>query len=193
MELQVIQSKIYEIRGNSVMLDFDLAELYQVETKTFNQSVKRNPRRFPPDFMFQLNENEFNSLRSQIVTSKRGGTRYMPFAFTEQGIAMLSGILNSDIAIDVNIKIMRAFVAVRKYLVNNTSISGEIRELKERIERLESADEYTLKAVNDLSEDNRKELDGIYLALSELSIKQEKIDTPRKTITGFRSYDKETE
>jgi hypothetical protein len=88
---------------------------------------------------------------------------------------------------------MRAFVAVRKYLINNTSTSGEIRELKERIERLESADEYVLKAVNDLSEDNRKELDDIYIALSELSIKQEKIDTPRKIITGFKSYDKETE
>lgn len=113
MEIQVIQSKIYEIRGQRVMLDRDLAELYQVTTSALNQAVKRNSKRFPPDFMFQLTNQEFANLKSQIVTSSRGGIRKMPFAFTEQGVAMLSGLLNSDVAINANIAIMRAFVAMR--------------------------------------------------------------------------------
>ena len=115
MELQVIQSKIYEIRGCKVMLDFDLALLYQVETKVLNQTVKRNIKRFPSDFMFQLTKQEVEILRSQFVTSSWGGSRYLPYAFTEQGIAMLSGLLNSDIAIEMNIAIMRAFVTLRQY------------------------------------------------------------------------------
>ncbi len=94
MEIEVIQNKIFQIRGCKVMLDFDLALLYNTETKVFKQSVRRNINRFPKDFMFELTENEFDSLRSQIVTSNRGGNRYMPFAFTEQGIAMLSSVLN---------------------------------------------------------------------------------------------------
>ena len=120
MNLQVIQNKIYEIRGIQVMLDFDLAELYQVETRILNQSVKRNIKRFPPDFMFQLNEEEF-SLVSQFVIPKngRGGRRLLPYAFSEPGLAMLSGILNSDIAIEVNINIMRAFVQMRKQFISN--------------------------------------------------------------------------
>lgn len=108
-ELQLIQSKIYEIRGQKVMLDFDLAELYQVETRVLNQSVKRNLKRFPSDFMFQLTADEWEILKSQFVISSWGGTRKLPYAFTEQGLAMLSGVLNSDIAIQVNINIMRAF------------------------------------------------------------------------------------
>jgi len=100
--LQIIQSKIYEIRGQKVMLDFDLAELYGIETKVLKQAVKRNLKRFPSDFMFELTKEEFGNLRSQFVTSnKRGGTRYMPFAFTEQGVAMLSSILNSEVAIEI--------------------------------------------------------------------------------------------
>jgi len=95
MQLSIIQSKIYEIRGHKVMLDFDLAALYDVPTKIFNQAVKRNSTRFPPDFKFQLGEKEFVSLRSQIVTSNRGGRRYAPFAFTEQGVAMLSSVLTA--------------------------------------------------------------------------------------------------
>ena len=116
MELETIKNKIYEIRGQQVMLDFDLAELYQVSTSALNQSVKRNAKRFPPDFMFQITQEEFDSLKSQIVTSSWGGIRKMPFAFTEQGVAMLSGLLNSDIAINANIAIMRAFVAMRNYI-----------------------------------------------------------------------------
>lgn len=116
-EPQIIRNKIYEIRGQRVMLDFDLAEMYGVETKVLNQSVKRNISRFPIDFMFQLTTEEFKNLRSQIVTSnERGGRKYAPLAFTEQGVAMLSGLLNSDVAIQANIVIMRAFVSMRNYL-----------------------------------------------------------------------------
>ena len=113
-ELQIIQSKIYEIRGERVMLDRDIAALYNVETKVLNQAVKRNIKRFPEDFMFQLSKTEFQIWKSQIVTSNsdKMGLRRPPYAFTEQGVAMLSGILNSDIAIDTNIKIIRAFVAI---------------------------------------------------------------------------------
>ena len=117
VELSIIQS-IHEIRGVRVILDFDLARRYQVETKSLNLSVKRNIRRFPPDFMFQLTSDEWNSLRLQNETSKRGGRRYMPYAFTQEGVAMLSGLLNSDIAIDTNIDIMRAFVAIKQYITS---------------------------------------------------------------------------
>jgi hypothetical protein len=125
-----IQNLIYEIRGHKVMLDRDLAELYGVETKKLNQGVKRNIGRFPPDFMFQLTEKEWTNLRSQIVTSSWGGLRYLPYAFTEQGIAMLSGILNSDIAINVNIQIMRAFVKLRHYTLTQTGSNEQIAELR---------------------------------------------------------------
>ena len=113
-ELILVQNLIYEIRGKKVMLDFDLARLYQVETKVLNQAVKRNIRRFPDDFMFQLDYKEFTNLKSQIVTSSWGGTRKLPYVFTEQGVAMLSGLLNSDVAISANIAIMLAFVPVRE-------------------------------------------------------------------------------
>ena len=183
MELTPIQNKIYEIRGQRVMLDFDLADMYHVETKNLNLSVKRNMRRFPSDFMFQLTKEEWNSLRLQIETSKRGGRRYMPYAFTEQGVAMLSGLLNSDIAIDVNIDIMRAFVAVRNVLTaakaNNT-----LQDLINRIKTLEEISEETIAAINDLSEDTRKEFDDIYIAMTELASRQKQNDKPRKRI-GF--------
>ena len=119
--LQLIQSKIYEIRGQKVMLDRDLAELYQVTTGNLNKAVKRNLKRFPPDFMFQLTVEEWEALRFQIGILKNGRgehTKYLPYAFTEQGLAMLSGILNSDIAINVNISIMRAFVAIRQMIAS---------------------------------------------------------------------------
>ncbi len=117
------------------MLDRDLAALYEVETKTFNQSVKRNACRFPSDFMFQLTQDEWQSLRSQFVTSKngRGGVRYLPYAFTEQGVAMLSSVLNSGIAIEINIRIMRAFVALRQII----AAQPEYELLKEKIRRIE--------------------------------------------------------
>ena len=152
------------------MLDFDLAELYGSETKRLKEAVRRNLKRFPSDFMFELTKEEFESLRSQIASSnKRGGTRYMPFAFTEQGVAMLSSVLNSESAIEINISIMRAFVTVRQYLSSLNSTTKEIEELKQRMKMLEEGNEDTIAAVNDLSEDTRKELDDIYLALSQLA------------------------
>ena len=182
MEIAVIQNKIYEIRGQKVMLDKDLAELYQVEVRVLNQSVKRNIKRFPPDFMFQLSEDEWGNLKSQFVTSSWGGTRKLPFAFTEQGLAMLSGILNSDIAISVNISIMRAFVAIRKALPQ-VNTNKELEELKQRVKELEESSEDTLSAINDLSEDTRRELDDIYLALTELAEKNKK--QPERNKIGY--------
>ena len=192
MELQVIQNKIYEVRGQKVMLDFDLAELYGSETKRLKEEVRRNLKRFPSDFMFELTKEEFESLRSQIASSnKRGGTRYMPFAFTEQGVAMLSSVLNSESAIEINISIMRAFVTVRQYLSSLNSTTKEIEELKQRMKMLEEGNEDTIAAVNDLSEDTRKELDDIYLALSQLAEKQKHVNkqTERRPI-GFAHYKK---
>ncbi|WP_418975962.1 ORF6N domain-containing protein [Alistipes putredinis] len=176
MELQPIQSKIYEIRGQRVMLDFDLAELYQVETRTLKQAVRRNIERFPGDFMFEITEAEYNCLKnsmtSQIVISnEKGGRRYMPFAFTEQGVAMLSSVLRSGTAIQVNIAIMRAFVAMRNYITTTTQITAELAEIRAKLALLERADEDNAEAVNDLSEDMRKELDNIYQAIAALSIK----------------------
>lgn len=191
MELQVIQNKIYEIRGQKVMLDFDLAELYGSETKRLKEAVRRNLKRFPCDFMFELTKEEFESLRSQIASSnKRGGTRYMPFAFTEQGVAMLSSVLNSEAAIEINISIMRAFVTVRQYLSSVNNTTKEIEELKQRMKMLEEGNEDTIAAVNDLSEDTRKELDDIYLALSQLADKQKQINQQReRKPIGFIQYD----
>ena len=190
MDLQTIQSKIYEIRGQRVMLDFDLAELYQVETRTLKQAVRRNIERFPEDFMFEITETEYNSLKnsltSQIVISnERGGRRYMPFAFTEQGVAMLSSVLRSGTAIQVNIAIMRAFVAMRNYITTTTQITAELAEIRAKLALLERADEDNAEAVNDLSEDMRRELDNIYQAIAALSVKTPSIDTPRRPI-GYK-------
>ena len=124
-----IKGMIYEIRGCKVMLDSDLAELYQVETKYLNRTVKRNIKRFPKDFMFQLTKTELTNLRCQNDTSSWGGLRYIPYVFTEQGIAMLSGLLNSEIAIKVNIQIMRTFVELRHYVLDQTT-SARLDELQ---------------------------------------------------------------
>jgi len=147
--IQSIQNRIYEIRGERVLLDRDLAALYETETKALNQAVKRNLKRFPPDFMFQLTQEEWTSLRSQLVTSNnsdplrsqlvtleagRGGTRYLPYVFTEQGVAMLSGILNSEKAINMNIAIMRAFVEVRRIILTHQSdLRLQVQQLKDRL------------------------------------------------------------
>ena len=185
MELQVIQNKIYEIRGQRVMLDRDLAELYEVQTKVLNQSVKRNIKRFPADFMFQLTKEEFENLRSQIVTTRWGGTRTMPYAFTEQGVAMLSGLLHSDRAIQANIAIMRAFVAMRNYITSATAVTAELAEIRAKLALLERNDEDNMEAVNDLSEDMRKELDNIYQAIAALSVRSQQAQPPRNPI-GFK-------
>jgi hypothetical protein len=134
VEDREIQSMIYTFRGKQVMVDSNLADLYQVTTKRLNEQVNRNKNRFPPQFMFQLTEDEYRDLRSQIATSndgdKHGGRRYMPYVFTEQGIAMLSAVLRSDVAVQVSIKIMNAFVEMRRFLVNNAAIF-------ERLDRVE--------------------------------------------------------
>lgn len=136
MQIEKIQTKIYEIRGQKVMLDSDLAELYEVETKNLNLAVKRNLKRFPPDFMFQLTKSEWDILRLQIETSKgRGGTRYLPYAFTEQGVAMLSGVLNSDKAIETNIAIMRAFVFIRQYALTHKDLTEKLNELERKYDK----------------------------------------------------------
>ena len=142
--IKSIQNRIYEIRGDRVMLDFDLAALYEVQTKALNQAVKRNIKRFPKDFMFQLSRQEWDELRlnimpqsmsSQIVMTypDKRPLKALPYVFTEQGIAMLSGILNSDKAIKMNIAIMRAFVEVRRALLQQTDIKEQLRLIQQRI------------------------------------------------------------
>ena len=135
MQLQNIQSKIYEIRGQKVMLYFDLAELYETETRTLKQAVRRNIDRFPSDFMFELTREEYNSLRSQFVILETGKGKYSkfnPFAFTEQGVAMLASILNSSIAIQVNIAIVRAFVLMRQYALTHKDLTDKLQVLEEK-------------------------------------------------------------
>jgi hypothetical protein len=166
IEMSIIQ-RIHEIRGVRVILDFDLARLYEVETKNLNLSVKRNLRRFPPDFMFQLNLDEWNSLRLQNETSKRGGRRYMPYAFTEQGVAMLSGLLNSDIAIDTNIVVMRAFVMLRQYALNYAELNQKIEKLTARLD------------------DNDVRSNEIFGLLKELLEHKKELEKPSNKI-GFR-------
>ena len=186
MDIQIIQNKIYEIRGQRVMLDRDLAELYGVTTSALNQAVKRNAKRFPPDFMFQLTPDEFANLKSQIVTSSWGGIRKMPYAFTEQGVAMLSGLLNSDIAITANIAIMRAFVAMRNYITTTTTITAELAEMRAKLALLEQTGRDNAEAVSDLSEDMQKELDNIYQAIAALSVKVPQANKPRNKI-GYKT------
>ncbi|WP_321479718.1 ORF6N domain-containing protein [uncultured Bacteroides sp.] len=205
MEIAVIQNKIYEIRGCQVMLDFDLAKLYGTETSLLKRAVRRNIERFPEDFMFELTKKEANDLISSGVfqngTPQYNFSAYSPFAFTEQGVAMLSSVLRSNIAIEVNIAIMRAFVSVRQYVLSSEANTGEMKELRNRILELEQQGpkafkmierlgEETMEAINDLSEDYRKELDDIYLALSQLAAKQkdDKKKPPRKPI-GFKTYE----
>jgi hypothetical protein len=182
MEIQPIQNKIYEIRGVKVMLDFDLAQLYQVETKALKQAVRRNFARFEgEDFMFEISEQEYNSLtlslRSQIVTSssgmridipgEHGGRRYMPFAFTETGVAMLSSVLRSETAIMVNRSIMRAFVAIRNHLASSATISAELAEIRAKVKLLENE-----------SESTNEKIDSIYKAISTLSARV--FDPPKR-------------
>ena len=169
------------------MLDADLAELYQIETRVLNQAVKRNIKRFPSDFMFQLSKDEWTNLRSQFVTSSWGGTRKLPFAFTEQGVAMLSSILNSDTAIEVNIAIMRTFVAVRQMVSNTTfttSPAERIEKLEHDVQELKEYMEEVFTDQNDINEDTRTQLELINQALAELQAAKRRTDEPRNPI-GF--------
>ena len=163
----IISSKIYLIRNQKVMLDKDLAELYVVETKQLKRQVRRNMERFPEDFMFELSQQEFDNLRSQFGTSNWGGTRYVPMAFTEQGVAMLSSVLNSSTAIKVNIQIIRVFTKIREMLTDTLSMKLEIEEIKKKLSN------------------HTKNIELVFNYLDELIDKKENIE-PRKKI-GFKS------
>jgi hypothetical protein len=149
---EVVMNKIYVIRGQKVMLDKDLAELYQVDTRRLNEQVKRNLKRFPGDFMFQLTQSEFENLMSQFATSSWGGTRKLPLVFTEQGVAMLSGILNSDRAIAVNIQIMRIFTKVRQMLTDNTELRLDIEKIKKKLDNQDKNMEIVFRYLDELLE-----------------------------------------
>ena len=191
-DIQTIQSMIYEIRGQRVMLDFDLAEMYGVETRRLNEQVKRNIERFPEDFMFQLTKGEHEILKSQIATSnssenqnvavsisqiatskpkeRRGGTQKRPYAFTENGVAMLSSVLRSPLAIQVNIGIMRAFTAFRHLAASlpKSDVTADVAQLRKDFEDLKLDIEDILHDQNDINEETRAQLDAISTALSEL-------------------------
>ena len=204
-DIEIIQNKIYEIRGQRVMLDFDLAEMYAVETRVLNQAVKRNIERFPPDFMFQLTNGELEVLRvqlyslesagnkqdknwtSQNVTSNstKMGLRRAPYAFTELGVAMLSSVLRSPLAIQVNINIMRAFVIMRKAIASDNE---RIYKLEDKVEKLSNYIEEIMVDQNDINEETRLQLDAISTALAELQAKP-KEEKPRRRI-GFIQDDK---
>lgn len=155
---EIITSKIYLIRDRKVMLDEDLAELYDVETRRLNEQVKRNKDRFPEDFMFQLTKEEFDILIFQIGTSKWGGRRKLPFAFTEQGVAMLSGVLHSDRAIKVNIQIMRVFTKVREILMDNMSIRLEIEEIRKKLNNQDKNIELVFNYLDELIEKHESKI-----------------------------------
>ena len=186
-DIAVIQRKIYEIRGQKVILDRDLAALYQVETKVLNQAVKRNKERFPEDFMFQLTHQEWMKvsvnedvadLKSQIVTSNWGGVRKLPYAFTEHGVVMLASLLRSEIAVKMSVQITRAFVAMRQALVSLTATEAKVELLNEKIERLNLYIEEVMHDQNDVNEMQRAineetamQLELINQSLAELQAK----------------------
>ena len=184
-ELQLIQSKIYEIRGQKVMLDFDLAEMYEVETRVLNQAVKRNIERFPEDFMFQLTKEEWENMSSQFVMtsrSKRPKTA-MPLVFTEHGVVMLSSVLRSNIAIQTSILIVRAFVAIRQ-LITNPPID-RVGELEKQMKELKDYIEDVFADYNDINDDTRIQLGLINQTLAELQSRKKLEEKPRNPI-GFR-------
>ena len=183
-QLELIQSKIYEIRGQRVMLDFDLAELYQVETRVLNQAVKRNIDRFPEDFMFQVTAEEWVVISSQFVMTSRNKRpkSALPLAFTEHGVVMLSSVLRSDIAVQTSVLITRAFVAMRQMIANSPVIMSaqlqkEMKELKEYIEDV-FADQ------NDINEDTRMQIELINQVLAELQVHKKLSEKTRRPI-GF--------
>lgn len=154
---ETISNKIYYIRNQKVMLDSDLALLYDVETKRLNEQVKRNLSRFPEDFMFQLTEIEFQNLKSQIATSSWGGTRKLPFAFTEHGVLMLSSVLKSEKAIQTNIQIMRIFSKVRQMLLDTTEIKIDILQIQKKLENHDKNIELVFSYLDELTEKKETE------------------------------------
>ena len=182
MELSAIQNKIYEIRGYRVMLDFDLAEMYQVPTKALKQSVKRNINRFPCDFMVELTKNEWKELVTNCdqIPETMKYSYIPPFAFTEHGVTMLSSILKSDIAVNVSIQIVRAFVAMHQLLI--TPPANEAKELQSEMKKLKEYIEEVLSDYNDMHEDTRMQIDLINETLAELQAKDKLINKPRKPV-----------
>ncbi|MCL2327236.1 MAG: ORF6N domain-containing protein [Bacteroidetes bacterium] len=185
MELLPIKNLIYEIRGYKVMLDFDLAEMYEVETKRLKEQVRRNIERFPNDFMFQLTKNEWNELVANCDQLPKNikHSYILPSAFTQEGVAMLSGVLHSPIAIDANIRIMRAFVAVRQFVQNSpidktSELEREVKELKQYIEEV-------FTDYNDINEDTRVQLEQINTALAEMQVQNRLPAKPRRRIGFF--------
>lgn len=182
-----IQQRIYDIRGVKIMLDSDLATLYQIETKNLKRQVKRNLSRFPSDFMFELTAEEMKSLRCQnVTTNNRGGNRYLPYAFTELGVAMLSSVLTSEVAVQVNIAIMRAFAAMKNYLTHQSHMDIEVESLKAKINLLAEERESDLESFNDLSEEMRAEISCINQAIAELSLKIENHKSKPRERIGFK-------
>ena len=167
---QKILNRIFVVRGQKVMLDEDLAEMYRVETRRLNEQVKRNDARFPKDFMFTLTQKEFTDLKSQNATSSWGGRRTLPTAFSEQGVAMLSSILNSDVAIAVNIRIIRVFTKLRDYALTHKDILLQLAKLEKEVKS------------------NRLDIQNIFMVLKELIEKQQKPSPPRNKI-GFKHYE----
>ena len=187
-DIAIIENKIYEIRGQKVMLDFDLAEMYGVETKRLKEQVRRNIERFPAEFMFELTKEEVQFSRSQIATLKTGqghNIKYLPFAFTEYGIVMLSSVLKSKAAVEVNINIICAFVRMRQYLLSNVP-QKELEELKQRIEYLE-------EDITSDRESYEKQFDDLFNAFAKISAIIQSKQTPldRVKIEGFKTNNKE--
>lgn len=187
IQMLSVQQRIFIIRGKQVMVDRDLATLYGVETRVLKQAVNRNPERFPEEFMFQLDNQEFEKWRSQIVMSNsdKMGLRHRPYVFTEQGVAMLSAVLKSPTAISVSIGIMNAFVAARRLMLQNREHELAINELRMKMQMLEDALENNLGAVNDLSEEMRAELDNIYNAIGALSMKYQEPPKTKMNPVGY--------
>lgn len=202
--LNKVQYAITILRGKQVLLDFQLAELYGVETKRLNEAVKRNIQRFPEDFMFRVSKEELANIRSQFATThqqlsdnedfngfishipnEKRTANALPYAFTEQGVAMLSSVLRSETAVQVNIAIMRAFVMARQIISETRENAMAINELRMKMQMLEDALENNLGAMNDLSEEMRKELDNIYNAIGALSMKYEEPPKPKMNPVGF--------
>ncbi len=179
------------MRGQRVMFNRDLAELYQVTTGNLNKAVKRNIRRFPPDFMFQITKQEFDKLRNDLIfqngISSWVGTRKLPYAFTEQGLVMLSGILNSELAIDVNISIMRAFVAIRRMVTSlpASNSTADITQLRKDFEDLKLDIEDILHDQNDINESTRMQLENITMALAELQANEPR-HKPSRVLASYK-------
>lgn len=187
-DIEVIKHRIYEVRGQRVMLDRDLAELYNVETRALNQAVRRNINRFPEDFMFVMTEDEMNAWKSQIVMSNsiRMGMRRPPVVFTELGIAMLSSVLRSETAIQVNINIMRAFVAIRHAIGAWQGVNLKVEQLSHKVDNLNARVDEILHEQNENNMEMAVQISAINDALDQL---REKPSTPRKRI-GFKQSKK---